>query len=1032
MNVTRVGSLLAPFALLVALALPAAASAQQGTVAGRVTDQATGQPIVGARVGVVGTTLVTQTNAEGRYSLGRIPVGSVTLRVSAIGYGAAQPSVTIAAGEIVAQDVALKLQPFSLDEVVVTATGEQAKREVANAVTTVGADSVVSNGPIANMNDLLGARIPGVEVLPSPLTGGGARVRIRGTNSLSLNNEPIYYIDGIRMTADVNSSSIGIGGTNPSRVNDINPEEIESYDVVKGPSASTLYGTDAANGVIVIKTKRGRAGKPTWNLYNEMGIIQDYNTYPTAYRGWYTNPRTTNPDSSSQPANGIQCLLTSSALAPIDPLYCQQDSVSQYNLFADPEASPNGTGWRGQTGLQVSGGTDAARYFISGEYEKELGLLRMPSFAYSRITTARQISEVPYEQYRPNALRRASVRANVQATLNPNLDVTVSTGFVSSSQRLPQTDNNTTGLLSNGFGGPGNKDNGRFGYRLFTPDQFFSETVTQNINRFIGSMTANWRPRPWLSSRLAGGVDYTAREDWDLCRQGECTTFAGSLGNSITGYKTDNRTDFFNYTLDANAAASYGLTSSLRGKTTVGVQYFQSVFARNGAFGGFELVAGATTVNAGAIQQADEATTETKTMGAFIEEQLTYNDRLYATAALRGDDNSAFGKDFKAVYYPKFGLSWMISEESFFPTVSWLSELRLRGALGASGTQPGSTDAIPFYSPGLASVDGADRGALVYAAIGNDSLKPERARELELGFESTLLDSRLHVEFTYFNKVTKDALIARPVPPSAGATATRFENLGSVRNRGVELLVNATVFNRPAFGWDLTLNSSFNSNRIEALGIPTILGTTTRQQVGYPVDAWFQQPYTYSDADGNGIITANEIVVDDSARYIGPSQPAREITLISGFDLFNRKLRISGSFDHKGGRYQLNGTERIRCESRLNCRGEIDPSAPLWEQARSVALRETAARTQYGFFEKADFIRFREFSATYQLPDAWARSARMTRASVTLAARNLFLITNYSGIDPESNYFSGATGIQSDFQTQPPPTYWTLRVNLGF
>src|SRR5207247_2392330 len=264
-----------------------------------------------------------------------------------------------------------------------------------------------------------------------------------------------------------------------------------------------------------------------------------------------------------------------------------------------------------------------------------------------------------------------------------------------------------------------------------------------------------------------------------------------------------------------------------------------------GSFGGFELVAGATTTNAGSIQQADEATTESKTMGGFVEEQFTYKERLYVTTALRGDDNSAFGKDFKAVYYPKLGVSWIISEESFFPNVSWLSELRLRGALGASGTQPGSTDAIPFYSPAIASVDGADRGALVYASIGNDSLKPERARELELGFEGTLLDSRVHVEFTYFNKLTKDALIARPVPPSAGATATRFENLGSVRNRGVELLVNATVFNRPAFSWDLTVNASTNHNRLEALGVPTIVGTTTRQQVGFPIDAWFQQPYTY-------------------------------------------------------------------------------------------------------------------------------------------------------------------------------------------
>ena len=1016
--------ILALGALLIGWASVAVAQQQQGTVGGVVTDQTSGNPIVAARVAAVGTAIYTQTNATGHYVLPGLTPGQMTLRVSAIGYGAATQVVTITGGEVAAQDFALTLEPYSLDAYVVTATGEQAKRTIVNAVSMVQADSVVSAGPIANMNDLLGARTPGVEVLPSPITGGGARVRIRGTNSLSLSNEPIYYIDGIRMESSVNSSSIGIGGTNPSRVNDINPEEIESYQVVKGPSASTLYGTDAANGVIVIQTKRGRAGKPAWSLYNEMGIIRDNNQYPIAYRGWTTG---------SAANNTTQCFLTNTVRAVGDPLRCTQDSVSKFNLFADKDASPNGTGWRGQSGLQVSGGTDAARYFVSGEYEKEIGVLRMPWFAYDRVTAARKISEVPYEQFRPNALNRASVRANISATLNRNLDVAANAGYILSNQRLPQTDNNTTGLLSNAFGGPGNKNNGRFGYRLFTPDQFFSETVRQDISRFIGSVSANWRPRSWLASRLTGGVDYTGREDSDLCRRDECTTFAGSLGSATLGYKQDNRTSFLSYTLDANAAASYNLTQRIQTKTIIGLQFYQNRFARNGAFGGYELPPGATTVSAGSILQADEATTLSRTLGAFLEEQITFNDRLYLNAAVRRDDNSAFGKDFSAIYYPKFGVSWVVSEEPFFPTVGWLSDLRLRGALGASGTQPGSTDAIPFYSPATASVDGVDRGSLVFSAIGNEVLKPERAREVELGFESTMFTNRMHFEFTYYNKLTKDALIARPVPPSAGATATRFENLGSVSNHGVEMLLLSTILQRPAFGWDITVSASFNRNKIVALGVPTIVSSSTnRQQVGFPIEAWFQRPYTYNDADGNGVITANEITVADSAVYVGPANPTREITLTSGFELFKRKLRITGSFDHKGGRYQLNGTERIRCESRLNCDGEIDPAAPLWKQARAVALRETAARTQWGFIEKADFIRFREFAATYQLPDAWARAAHATRASITVAARNLFLITNYSGIDPESNYFSGATGIQSDFQTQPPATNWTLRLNIGF
>jgi len=1001
----------------------AIAAAQQGSIGGSVKDSASGNPIVGARVAAVGTAIVTQTNAAGHYVLVGVPPGQATVRVTAIGYGVASRVVTITVGEVAAQDFTLVVEPYSLDAIVVTATGEQARREVANAVTTIRVDSVVSTGPIANMNDLLTSRVAGVEVLPGAITGAGARVRIRGTSSLSLNNEPIYIIDGIRMTSDVNSSSIGIGGTNPSRVNDINAEEIESFDVVKGPSAATLYGTDAANGVIVIKTKQGRSGRAMWNVYSELGVIRDYNQYPTAYRGWTT---------ASTPTNGTQCFLTNTVRATTDPLYCVQDSVSAYNLFADPVASPNGTGWRGQAGLQVSGGSDVARYFLSGEYEDERGLLRMPEFAWNRIVTARQVGEVPYDQYRPNARQRASLRANVQTTLSPRLDVAVNTNYISSTQRLPQTDNNTTGLLSNAFGGPGNGDNGRYGYRLYTPDQFFSETVTQDINRFIGSTTANWRPTSWLSARLEGGVDYTGREDSDLCRRDECTTFAGSLGPSTLGYKQDNRTTFTLYTLNANATASYTLTPTLRARTTIGTNYVENNFARNGAFGGYDLPPGATTVNYGAIQQGDEATTKTKTLGGFVEQQFTYKERMYATVALRGDDNSAFGKDFSAVYYPKLGLSWVVSEEPFFPTLSWVTDFRLRSAFGASGVQPGSTDAIPFYVGAVASADGVDRGAIVFSAIGNKELKPERANELELGFEGTLFSQRVHAEFTYYNKLTHDALIARPVAPSVGAAATRFENLGSVRNSGLEMLIQGLLINRPSFGLDMLLNLATNHNVIEALGVPTIVGATTREQVGYPVDGWWQRPYTYSDADGNGVITANEIVVADSAVYIGPSQPTREITLVTGIDLFNRKLRLTGGFNHKGGRYQLNGTERIRCESRLNCLGEIDPNAPLWQQARAVALRETAARTQYGYIEKADFIRFREFSATYQLPTSWARAFRAHSANISLAARNLFLISNYSGIDPESNYFSGATGIQSDFQTQPPPTYWTLRLNFGF
>src|SRR2546426_1115677 len=940
----------APLAVVAVLSLVAGAAgvvaAQQGAVVGRVTDQTTGQPLVNARITVPGTSLLAATNADGRYRLGNVPPGQVTVRATLLGYAAGHRTVTLGAGETAEADFPLQLAAFSLDEVVVTATGDQTKKEVGNSVARIDAAKQVEQGATSTFTDLLNAHAAGVQVLPGNQTGNPSRVRIRGTNSLSLSNEPVYVVDGVRINSANRSSSVcNVGCAPPSRVNDLNPDEIESLDVIKGPSATALYGTDAANG----------------------------------------------------------------------------------------------TGDRQQSGLQVSGGSDAVRYYVSGDWENETGILQMPPFAVQRMVAVRPLPDagaIPDDQLRPNGLRKTSVRANLQANLNPRVDVLLSSGFISSRLRVPPTDNNTTGLLSNAFGGLGVKNNGRWGYRAFTPDQMFSELIGQDINRFIGSATANWRPTSWLAARGTAGIDFVDRLDTDLCIRDQCTTFSTT---TKTGFKQDNRTNFFQYTAEGNVSANLRLTSSLASRTTAGVQYFKNVFDRNGAYGE-NLSGGATTVTAGTIPLADEVTDISKTLGLYVEQYFAFKDRLFVTGALRADDNSAFGANFKAVYYPKLSVSYVISEEPGFPKWKWLNSLRLRGAIGASGVQPGTTDALRFFQPTKASVDATDNPALVFQAMGNPNLRPERAREYEFGGDATLFDNRFNIELTYYNKRTKDALIARIVAPSVGASATQFQNLGAVVNRGIEGLVDVRVLDGRMLGWDVSVNAAYNTNFIADMGIdpatgkpiPPIVGTTTRQTAGYPINGWWQQPYTFADKDGNGIITANEITVADSAQFIGYPNPRWEVTYTSGIDLFNKRVRINALFDHKSGFYQLNGTERIRCENRNNCRGLIDRTAPLWEQARVVALRETPSRTQYGFIEKPSFVRLRDASITYELPEAWARSFRASRMSLTLAGRNLWKTTSWSGMDPEANYFEGATGIVSNFQTTPPPTYWTARLNVNF
>ncbi len=993
----------------------------QGTIVGRVTAQGTGEPLQESRVVVVGTSLFTSTNAEGRYTLRNVPSGATTeIRVLRVGFAEQKKPVRAPAGQTTTLDFSLNAVAVKLAEVVTTATGETRRLELGNSIAQVNASELTKTNSITSIGDLLTARAPGVQVLPNNLTGASVRVRIRGQSSLSLSNDPIYVIDGIRMTSDAGSQSIGIGGTNFSRVGDINPQDIENIEIVKGPSAATLYGTDAANGVIVITTKRGRAGKTRWNAFVENGVIKDRNTYPTAYTLFGHTP--------AAPTTAITCLLSAVAAGT-----CVSDSLSSYNLWADPDVTPLGTGQRQQYGLSSSGGFENLTYFASGDYEKELGVYTIPKFDRRRLDSTGVV--VRPEWIRPNALEKQNVRLNLTATPSSKLDMQLSTGFIHLNQRLPQTDNNTTGLASSAYGGPGFKTNGnttlgfpRNGYRVFTPGDIFQETFNQQINRFIGSVGGNWRPTSWMANRANMGVDYSSRAEGDICRRGNCSDF----GTNRLGFVADNRTNIRNFSVDLASSAQFQPLASLNAKTTLGAQYVNYNFDRNGA-GTSQLTAGAQTVSGGIFPTASQATTLTKTLGYFGEEALSYRDRLFLTAALRTDQNSAFGTQFQKVFYPKLSASYVISDEDFFPKIPTLGQLRLRATYGAAGTQPGPNDAQRFFTTAIVNADRTDQGGAIYNSVGNSALRPERATEFEGGFDAKLLDSRVNLELTYYSKVTKDALIQRVLPPSAGVSNSRFENLGSVKNAGVEGLINAQVLSGDRFAWDLTFAGSGNQNKLVDLGsVPPIVGTLIQQRAGYPLNGWWSRPIKgFADANGDGIIGTNEITVGDTAEFLGYSNPRYELTLNNGFDLFKRAIRVSALFDYKGGYLGDNDTQRIRCQNRNNCREEADKTAPLEQQARVIALRDHPARTQAGFVENGSFYRFREVSVTYAAPTNIAtRFFHADAASLSFAARNIKLWTNYSGIDPESSYGSG--DVLNDFQTAPPPSYFTLRLNLSF
>jgi TonB-linked SusC/RagA family outer membrane protein len=1007
-------------ALALVLSTTSALGAQVTSLGGRVTAAGTSEPVPDARVVVLGTNLFGITGADGRYAIRNVPSGTAEVRALRVGYKEQKRSTRIAVGPANTLDFAMEPSIVKLQEVVTTATGEQRRVELGNTVGVVNAAELTRSAPIARVDNLLTGRVPGVVVSPPNMTGGTARVRIRGAGSLILANDPIYIIDGIRMTSDAGSQSISSGGTLPSRANDINPDDIEDIEIVKGPSAATLYGTDAANGVIVITTKRGRAGAARWTAFAEGGLVTDRNTYPTAYTLAGHSPGLT--------ANR-SCRLTQIASGN-----CIADSLRTYSLFTDREVSPVGTGHRQNGGLSVAGGSEAVRYYASLDAESEYGVARIPPFFLDYWSQKGRV--YPGEQVHPNAYQRFNTRTNLSMNPTPTTDLAFNFGFIASKQRLPQTDNNTTGILSNAYGGPGFTANGNttdgvplHGYRRFVPSEIFQEVLEQKIGRFIGSVNANWRPTSWLSNRANLGLDQTDRIDTDLCRFGDCSDF----GTQRLGFAQDNRADIRNASVDLASSATYSPSANFSTKTTLGAQYVH--YLRHGNLAVSQILApGAETVTAGSIFGASEQTVVTKTLGAFVEEQVGFRDRLFVTAAVRSDQNSAFGTNFQRVYYPKFGVSWLLSEESFFPRIPLVDQLRLRLSMGASGVQPGPNDAERYYTPALFNRDNSDNSGLSALGVGNVDLKPERATELETGFDARFFGGRVSTELTYYNKVRRDALIPRVLPPSSGTgVSVRNENIGLVRNAGVEALVNAQLVDLARLAWSVTLNGSINHNRLVTLGdVPPIVGSITRAQEGYPLFGWWERRIgNVRDANGDGIIALGEFTVDDSATFIGASAPTRELAMTNNFDFFNRMLRLGALFEYRGGHYLLNDTERIRCQVRSNCRGLTDRSASLDDQARVVAVREHPSQTEAGFIEPANFVRWRELSLTFAPSGNLARLLRAQSASLTIAARNLKKWTNYSGIDPESDY-NQFGNLPLDFQTSPAPSYFTLRLNLGF
>jgi TonB-linked SusC/RagA family outer membrane protein len=929
------------------------AQAPTGTVAGQVADSASRAPLVGAEIIVssdgAGGARSVRTGANGRYSIAGIPVGPATVSVRLVGFAPRALRLTVRANETSTADFSLPQQTARLDQVVVTGTGGVTQRRaVGNVIETIDAKAVMTDAAPRSVQDLIGARTPGLIVLPSAgQVGTGAQLRVRSVGSLSLSNDPIVFIDGVRMDAAPARGPVQRGGGGASRLNDINPEDIESIEVIKGPAASTLYGTEASNGVIQIITKRGRSGAPQYSFTTRQG------------GNWLANPE------------GRARLLYGR-----DPATQEIISFNLYRHEIDNGEGPIFTTGHNQ-GYQASltGGTDANRYYLASSWDHDVGV-------------------VPW-----NWNKKFTARANVDILASATFRVQGSIGHVRDRVRLAQQAIDIDPFSQLRWGTPLTRNQGRRGFLNSPPERWSTAEAHADNDRTTMSITMEYQPLSWFSARFVNGLDVGAENNWTLYRRQELGSL-DFLGQNGLGAKNAARTSRTFLTLDYSGNLKYGFGNDLRLTSSVGLQAYRSEISTIGATANTFPAIPITTVTGGSVRSGTEDYLANATVGMFVQQQVAWKNRLFVTAAVRGDDNSAFGKDFSAAYYPKLSGSWVISEEPWFK-VPFLGETRLRGALGAAGTQPGTFDASRLYDP---TVGYQNNPGLAPASFGNPQLKPERSLELELGFETTMWGGRADLSFTNFSRDITDAIVNVPIPPSAGFPGSQVVNIGKVSGWGRELAVNVRLIERRRFGWEMGTQLSTNGNRIEDMGGTQFLtvggGGQAQNRVGYGIADFFMYKLRSATIDANGTVLTSicdggrgkggvdrggpDVPCAQAPRvYWGHSQPTWQVGLNTSVSLWE-KLRLYARVDGNGGHIQSN-TEVRALHNQGSTLAVIKRDDPFLQVYRAI---EADAPGTY----RAGFLRLREVSATYNIARTLAQKIGASNGTLTLAGRNLMML----------------------------------------
>lgn len=1004
--------------------------AQDVDVTGKVTSTEDGSPLPGVSITVKGTTRGTTTNVDGVYKIS-VPVNSV-LQATFIGFTTLEQTVN--SRTII--DFALAPATQTLNEVVVTGFGSQIKRDLTgNIVKIKGSD--VADMPVTTFEQSIQGKAAGVQINQG--TGKlaqGIQIRVRGQSSVSASNEPLYVIDGIPMTSG--DLSVTGGATNP--LVDINPQDIESIEILKDASAGAIYGARAANGVVLITTKKGKVGKTNVTFGMQYGkskatnVLQFLNTeqYMKFYREAAANSDKLDGYDPADPDSYTSYMESFFVTQSLGTLGTAKQANTNWSELAYQDAPSQ------QYDLSVSGGSDKTTVFLSGQLLDQTGILA--GNAFNRMTGRMNLTH--------KVTDRLTVGMNMGLTRSYNQRVSGDRQFDNPQQLValppmtPSTDPET-GLP---VGTPPGDMSVPYYYNALINigNAYYNTTVHRNIGNAFGEF------------RFFKGLKFRSEVAIDLLNQQE-ELYRNSKTERLFGYDRGYAYNSFvrveNY--NTNNYFVYDNTIGVHSfDATAGMSFQNSVLKSNEAEArDFPSDAYKTLASAARKLGASSAENRYNFLSYFARANYKFNEKYLVGVSARADASSRFGSDNRYGFFPAVSAGWILSEENFLKNIEAISFLKLRASWGKTG----NAEIANFGHLGLFSGD-AGYGALpgqAPAQLANRDLSWETTQQVDFGIDFGILKNRINGEIDYYEKKTTGLLLRVNVPGTTGF-ATQLKNVGSLTNKGFEFVLNTDNI-VGQFKWKTSLNASTNANKITNLQGQVIeggLNNMSRAVEGQPLGVFYTVEYAGVDpANGDALFYKNTSNPDGSLNRETTNNYSQAQRVVVGSALPKWIGGITNTFSYKGielsvffngvfgnklnfygvGRYSsANG--RFEDNQTVNQLDAWTPQNTNTKVPQARLFFNNGAQPSSRFIEDGSFVRLRNVTLAYNLPKALVNKVKLNNVRLYVTGQNLLTFTKYSGWDPEVNADDVVSNIALgyDFYTTPQARTIMGGLNISF